>query len=166
MFASNAVLQLYLAYHGIVVVPMFEEKCWASRADVVIYHPHGFLPSPGSPFKSKSDYIVLDRSSYSESSPLMNQKMKTVMQTHICLFIGLSGEDERLDRLMMETKNEGNHAYNPTQTGFWGVAFNKCDDPTDSLKWEKRGIFLQKVDDFDIDLPSFLFQICQNAASR
>jgi hypothetical protein len=160
------VLDRYLAIHGIVVVPTFEEKCWASRGDIVIYHPHGFLPSPGSCFQPASSFVVLDRSSYSKSAPIMNQKMKLVMQSHICLFIGLSGEDERLDKLIWETKDEGNHAYNTSQTGYWGVAFSASYNQAKARKWEERRIYLQKLDDYHTDLPNFLFEICQSAASR
>ena len=164
------VLDRYLEYHGIVVVPAFEEKSWADRGDIVINHPYGFLPSPGSPFRSRSSYVVLDRSSYAElsgnSHQRMNQKMETAMQSHICLFIGLSGNDERIDNLMMRTHKEKKHAYNPKDIGYWGVAFGVSKDPNDSRRWAKRGIYLQKLDDYHTDPPNFLFEICQNAASR
>jgi hypothetical protein len=96
----------------------------------------------------------------------MNQKMETVMQSHICLFIGLSGDDERLDNPMMETKESGKHAYNPTSIGYWGVAFTTSEDPVETRKWAIRGVYLQKLLDYSTDLPEFLFEICQKAALK
>jgi hypothetical protein len=90
--------------------------------------------------------------------------METVMQSHICLFIGLSGNDERLDNLMLETK-KSKHAYNPSETGNWGVAFSTSRKATDAFWWEERGVFLHTLDDYRIGLPRFLFDICQHAAS-
>jgi hypothetical protein len=163
------VLERYLSYHGIVANPVFEEKFWAGKGDVVIYHPHGFLPSPGSIYNETSSYIVLDRRSYSErvgrSELRMNQTMETIMQSHICLFIGLSGNDQRLDSLILATKND-KHAYSSSRIGYWGVAFSTSKDPTVAKMWSERGIFLHCIDKYDPDLPRFLFEVCQGAASE
>lgn len=91
--------------------------------------------------------------------------METVMQSHICLFVGLSGDDERLDALMVETHEKQKHAYNRSETGFWGIAFSTSHDPNVAKTWKARGVFLHKLDGYDKDLPKFLFEICQRAAS-
>jgi hypothetical protein len=169
-FNYDDVLERYLTYHGLKVIPTFEERFWANRGDAIIYHPHGFLPSPGSPFATRSTFVVLDRKSYSartgHSDERMNQKMETVMQSHTCLFIGLSGDDERLDNLMLRTQSEGKHARNPTETAYWGVAFSTSHDPTDALRWEERGVYLHTLGSYQPDLPRLLFEVCQKAATR
>jgi hypothetical protein len=168
-FNFDDVLERYLAYHGIIASPIFEEKFWADKGDVVIYHPHGFLPSHGSPYHEMSSYIVLDRRSYSErtgrADQRMNQTMETIMQSHICLFIGLSGNDQRLDSLIVTTMNENKHAYSSSRIGYWGVVFSTSKEPTVSKMWEERGIFLHSLDNYEPDLPRFLFEVCQSAAS-
>lgn len=162
------VLERYLAYHGVIVAPVFEEKFWAGKGDVVIYHPHGFLPSPNSPFLESSKYVVLDRKSYSErtgrADQRMNQVMETILQSHICMFVGLSGDDPRLDSLIVTTKDDSKHAYTSGGIGYWGVAFGTSKDPSVAKVWAERGIFLQVLEKYDPDLPRFLFEVCQSAA--
>lgn len=163
-FNYDDVLERYLEYHGLVAEPIIEPHFWASSADVVVHHPHGFLPSPGSRHSQTSDDIIFDFKSYAvttgRSDERWNQKMETVMQSHTCLFIGLSTEDIRVASLMHASK--GKHAYDPARDGYWGVAFNTSD--ADRQEWADRGIFLFKLADYRVDLPAFLFQICQRAA--
>jgi hypothetical protein len=93
----------------------------------------------------------------------MNQKMETVLQSHVCLFIGLSGDDPRLDSLMVETYKD-KHAYNRSETGYWGIAFSMSSEARITRQWADRGIYLQHLVDYRSDLPKFLFEICQQAA--
>ena len=88
------------------------------------------------------------------------------MQSHICLFIGLSGDDLRLDSLIVTTHDRKKHAYNPTAIGYWGVAFSTKKDPASKNMRENRGIYLHTLNKYSDDLPQFLFEICQSAASK
>lgn len=166
-FNFDDILERYLIYHGLVATPVFEEKFWVSRGDVLIYHPNGFLPSPGSCFGMPSDYLVLDRSSYSKttgrSDQRMNQKMETIMQSNVCLFVGLSGDDQRLDSLLMVSKDK--HAYNSSQMGYWGVTLSTSDRIETARRWAERGVYHFRVTDYENDLPTFLFQISQSAGN-
>jgi hypothetical protein len=41
-------VERYLSYHGYICRPIFEERDASMTADVHVFHPHGFIPSPGS----------------------------------------------------------------------------------------------------------------------
>lgn len=90
--------------------------------------------------------------------------METIMQSHICMFVGLSGNDPRLDSLIVTTKKDSKHAYTSGGIGYWGVAFGTSKGPTAAKIWAQRGIYLQVLDKYDPDLPRFLFEVCQSAA--
>ena len=60
-------VERYLSYHGYICRPIFEERDASMAADVHVFHPHGFIPSPGSQYTSLSKKIILDRRSYSRA---------------------------------------------------------------------------------------------------
>jgi hypothetical protein len=165
-FNYDDILERYLEYHGLVAEPIIAPRSWASSADVIVHHPHGFLPSPGSRHVDTSEDIIFDFRSYAQttgrSDDRWNQKMETVMQSHTCLFVGLSTEDIRIAGLMHESQKK--HAYDSGKDGYWGVAFSTKD--VDRREWAERGIFLCQLSDYRHDLPSFVFQICQRAADK
>jgi hypothetical protein len=162
------ILERYLCYHGIVALPVYEEKFWANRCDVTVYHAHGFLPSPGSQFTARSTFLLADRKAYDERSSHAEDriyaKVATIMQSHVCLFVGLSGDDGRLNTLISESKQR--HAYNPGGIGYWGVAVSSSRDAALVRRWRDQGVYLQTVAEYLIDLPKFLFEICQGAAAQ
>jgi hypothetical protein len=56
------------------------------------------------------------------------------------------------------------HVSRRENTPFWGVTFSDKDDDVARRRWESRGVFYMKVRNYDLDLPDFLFGICQAAA--
>ena len=90
-FNFDDILERYLLYHGVLARPVIEENFWAGAGDVVVHHPHGFLPSPGSPFPEGSSRIVLDERSFvsQKDDSRCNQRMEVAMQANVCLFVGL-----------------------------------------------------------------------------
>jgi hypothetical protein len=162
-FNYDDLLEYYLDYHGSVVVSISADKYWAPSADVVIYHPHGFLPKFTN--RTRSDDLVLDQESYSKavgSKELWWEQIRLLLRQHFCIFIGLSGNDDNLDSMLREV-NEA-HPAKVGQLPFWGLSFTATAEDPMSRILSRRGIYLKRVNSFD-DLPEFLFAICREAAS-
>lgn len=50
------ILELYLEFHGFTTAAIHDGRHWAPQDDVVVYHPHGYLPLGHA---NDSDTIVL-----------------------------------------------------------------------------------------------------------
>ena len=160
-FNYDNLLEIYLAYHGFMAHSVTEEIHWKGDADVTIYHPHGFLPYGNA--SEPSLRLILDRNSYDEilgKDLPWRQLMLTLMRTHTCLFIGLSGNDPALTSLLTDVKKI--HAIVGGTALFWGVCFTT--DPDLKLRWESRKVFCKVLNMYD-ELPDILFKICQTAAT-
>jgi hypothetical protein len=158
------VLERYLRYQGIVAKPVIDEKFWSQPADVLVHHPHGFLPSPGSPFPDRSAFLVFDERSYLAEKPdsRWNQRMEVAMQAHICLFIGLGRDDQHLKQLVAKTSEK--HAFSPAIDGYWGVVLRAKPQQAEILDWEQYHVHVEPLTDYSSDLPGLLFAVCQQAA--
>jgi len=158
------ILERYLGFHGIVATPVIREKFWVEPADVLVHHPHGFLPSPGSPFNTSSTFLVFDEQSYVKQNPdsRWNQRMEVAMQSHICLFIGLGRDDTHLKTLVAKTAEK--HAFSAAKDGFWGIVLRAKPTKEEILDWKEYHVHVESLSDYDSDLPSLLFSLCQAAA--
>jgi len=158
------VLERYLRYQGIIAKPVIDEKFWSEPADVRVHHPHGFLPSPDSPFKVSSTFLVFDERSYLEqnSDSRWNQRIEVAMQSHICLFIGLSRDDFHLKQLVSKTSKK--HAFSSVRDGFWGVVLRADPKIEEVRDWAQYHVHVESLTDYPTDLPALLFAVCQSAA--
>lgn len=158
------VLERYLAYHGIVAKPVFQERFWSEPADVRIHHPHGFLPSPGSQYSKRSSFLVFDERSYVEQHPdsRWNQRIEVAMQSHFCLFVGLSRDDFHLKQLVSKAPKK--HAFKLNSDGYWGVVLRASPTVEEIRDWEQYDVHVEPLSDYAIDLPNVLFSVCQKAA--
>ncbi|GHT06354.1 hypothetical protein FACS189423_11260 [Bacteroidia bacterium] len=163
-FNFDNVLELYLNYFGFVSSSQYEEKHWATNADVEIYHPHGFLSHDG----KIMSYPILDQKSYSQNignrTKLWNVHSISNMLTHTCLFIGLSGNDLNLDSMIQTIIDKDNHKSIQDGYPYWGVSF--INDDNKKTQWTDRKIFPFKVNSDFSNLPDFLFSIAQQAAQQ
>ncbi|MFC2132277.1 SIR2 family protein [Bacteroidota bacterium] len=166
-FNFDNILELFLKYSGFVTNSRYQTNHWADNSDVDIYHPHGFIPAP--PIKQFSDDIVFDLISYSktigdESNP-WRQHVISIMRTHFCIFIGLSGDDNNLDSLL--TRCHETHIAKEEGVLFWGLVFKKNVSKEDKIHWNNRGIFIKEIKlDYEEQIPKELFRICQGAANN
>ncbi len=100
-------LEVYLEYHGFITASIYDPIHWEQNADVVVYHPHGFLPSRSKMQRSKD--IVFDLVSYGQifvrGSGWRNIAL-SILRTHTCLFIGLSGEDMNFMSLLHDSSQK------------------------------------------------------------
>lgn len=158
-------LERLLEYHGIVTDSVGEPVHWSSAAEAVVYHPHGLIPTRNG--VQPSTRIVLDQLSYAafRGSELWWEEVRTLLRTHFCLFIGLSGRDDNLDSWLVECRER--HAANirPALT-YWGVSFTLKNDPVTADAWRRRGIFCKLVANYENALPSLLFRIVQEVGRR
>jgi hypothetical protein len=159
------ILERYLRYYGIIAKPVIEERFWAEPADVLVHHPHGFLPSPGSPFDVRSSFLIFDERSYVEQSQdsRWNQRMEVAMQAHVCLFIGLGRDDMHLKQLVARTAQR--HAFSPARDGFWGIVLRAKPELEEVRDWAQYHVHVEPLIDYPTDLPAFLFAVCQTAAT-
>ncbi len=161
-------LELYLHYHGFKTHVVGNIPAWNRKADVRILHPHGELPSH--PKAARTGWIVFDRASYSKRTalePLWREEQLPILRRNTCLFVGLSSRDDELDPLLSEIQTK--HPCQQLSVPYWGVRFatpsgDVAHDNRDVQRMSERGLFLKFVADYDIDLPRFLFAICQKAA--
>lgn len=166
-FNFDNLLEIFLGYHGFVTASIFRSRHWAGAADVTVYHPHGLIPFDKKQVGSTQDELVFDQSSYSaivgKAENAWRQTVLTVLRRRTCLFIGLSGTDSNLDSMLNECRDQ--RASRDENTKYWGATFSTADDPVASGIWQDRGVFYNRIADYDRDLPDFLFKICQKAAS-
>lgn len=160
-FNWDDLLERYLALHGRVAVPVFEEKHWAQTSDVTVFHPHGFLP-----YSTKllpSERLVFDQYSYDEimgSDTIWRQVLLGLYRTRTCVLIGLSGDDPNLSSLLLRVKEQ--HASISSQTLFWAVVFTTDKGTAD--RWQDRGVYPVILTDYK-ELPAKLFDITDAAIS-
>jgi SIR2-like domain len=156
-------LELYLEYHGFTTAILHDGCHWAQNADVVVYHPHGFLPLG---HDSDSESIVLGTTSFFKimRSDLWRPILETALRQHTFLYIGLSGDDLHLHSHWTNLKDL--HAISKDRICYHGVRFT-TDSDTDDKSTIARGwgIHSHRLANYDA-LPDFLFRICQLARSK
>lgn len=161
-FNYDCLVEQYFAFHGVDARPVWRENHLNENADIAVFHPHGYLPHAELGDKA-SDAIVLARSHYQAAEEsLWQEKLKYLLSSHFVLFLGLSGEDDRLAKINRQISKTHFHAHN---NGFW--AYRVCSDG-DALSddWEENGVFCKQVPDQKQGIPEILYKICQAAAKK
>ncbi|MCP5370217.1 MAG: SIR2 family protein [Hyphomicrobiales bacterium] len=159
-FNYDSLLESYFESDGLVVQPVTSENQPWESADITIFHPHGFLPHRESRFK-RSENIVLATCQYDRSvSSHWESILENLFSTRFCLFVGLSGEDKRLESILSKVKNRNQHA---KVENYWGYRIcGKGDRKIDM--WESNHVFSLEVDELGLKIPETILKICQTAA--
>ncbi len=161
-FNYDSLLENYYAKDGLIVRPITRESQIWEKADVNIYHPHGFLPHPSSAHTA-SDAIVLTKRQYSRAkNSNWEHILEHLFSTRFCIFVGVSGADDRLKRIMSRVNRRNEFAY---RENYWGYRITTAGDRRIPM-WERRGVFSKVVGDFDTGIPETLYRICQLAADQ
>ncbi len=153
-------LENYLEFHGFTTAVVWSDRHWAHNDDVVIYHPHGFLPLADRP---RSDDIVLGSPEYQKimQSELWRPLLRTALRTHTFLYLGLSGTDFHLQALLTGMMDQ--HAVADERTAYHTVRFAISGEKDEiGVVLEPQGVFTHELPNYDA-LPGFLFKICQAA---
>lgn len=158
-FNYDDTVEQYLRYFGLTVASVDSLPAWKPAADVIVFHPHGLLPSGGAD-KVRSGVVLariqFDR--YPSTKALWESKIRDVFTSHTCLFIGLSGDDANLSRWLTEAKDAhpGGHLY-------WGIRFSDARSGSRRNVWRIRGVWQETLANYE-DLPTWLFDVCQKGA--
>jgi len=153
-------LELYLEFHGFTTAVIHNGRHWARNEDVIVYHPHGFLPLG---HERSSESIVLGTTEFHEvmTSDEWRPVIQTALRQHTFLYLGLSGDDLHLRSHWIEVGKH--HAIAADRVCYHGVRFTtgSRDDNNGTLA-ERWGVHTHLLDDYE-SLPDFLFKICQKA---
>lgn len=156
-------IEIYLEFHGFTTATIYEGCHWAAQEDVVIYHPHGYLPL-AHPENSAS--IVLGTNSFQEviTSDLWRPILATALRQHTFLYLGLSGDDIHLQSHWHDLKSL--HAISQDRICYHGVRFtaSSSDDDRTTIM-QDWGIHTHNLMSHN-DLPDFLFRVCQAAREK
>jgi SIR2-like domain len=162
-FNFDDVLELYLRYYGHDVDSLDVMPSLNSNADVTVYHPHGLLPSDMSQAVERG--IVFAQDDYDKvignAGNAWQMAIQQVFASHICIFIGLSGDDYRLSQIM-HTVQSSTHPACAVGDRFWGVRLGLTGDAR-AVHWEQRGVYQCNLANY-AEIPDIIFSVCQRAA--
>lgn len=164
-FNFDNLLELYLGFHGFTINSCQTEKHWNTNSDVQIYHPHGCVPAlPFQFFNSEKLIFSLNDFIKRISNPdhPWNIKLKALMSSHFCLFIGLRGEDIALTSLLQAV--EKIHILDDSDSLFWGICFLRRRGEYEKSNWEQYRVLINEIEEHS-EIHDFLFKVCQKAAS-
>lgn len=161
-FNYDSLLESYFQHHGLSVVPVISENQPTKKADITVYHPHGFLPHPETGF-SRSQEVVLAQGQYDKTvvTP-WESTLENLFATRFCIFVGLSGNDERIVDLLAKVQKRNQHT---KVERYWGYRMCRKPDPNIEL-WDQRGVYSVEFDDLAEGINETLLRICRFAAER
>jgi hypothetical protein len=90
--------------------------------------------------------------------------MRSALQSHFCMFIGLSGEDQLFDSLLV-TAHSG-HPCLAEGLPFLGAWLAEAPNKLLTGQWEARGVCVHNIHNYKSGLAEFLFAVCRRAATR
>ncbi len=165
-FNYDDVLETLLSYFGYDALSVVEMPSMRRHCDVAILHPHGVLPADESAEKScRQRGLVLAQSEYDRivgnARDPWHRALVETMASHVCLFIGLSGEDKNLTQVLTEVAKQ--HASMRQSWPFWGVRFGKKEAVLEEI-WRARKVFPYTVADHS-ETPDLLLDVCRRAAA-
>ncbi len=157
------VLEWYLGQHGYHVNITARMPSLNYRADVTLYHPHGFLPLIDEHLKHVNEDLVLDDASYKERAAAAgdpwNELQRTLLGTSVALFVGMSGDDPQVGQLCW-------HVYNKVvqKRRILGFILLKRDENSVDVHHFENGLVPIYYDDHG-DLPELLLGIARAAVT-
>lgn len=165
-FNYDNVLETYLSYHGFSIEAVCSPSHWAVNKDVVVYHPHGFLPLGGALKDSKK--IVIGEEDYhqilsSSDQNAWRHQLLSIMSTHTCVYVGLSGDDFHLKNLAYAASQL--HPVARERIAYNSVLLHRKGKISRDLDTTLRsyGVCPHLFDDY-ADIPDFLLSVCQKAS--
>jgi hypothetical protein len=163
-FNFDDVLERYLRIHGFVVDSVVSLPRMENHADVIIYHVHGYIPSPSSKDSARGKPIF---SELSFDDLLANKDRwykisERILEENVCLFVGLSTADKTLGPLLTYAKSANqDNSDNPRPTGFWLIGPHSP-RTTEQFLLDRNVVPIRFTDKKEIW--KFLFEICDAAA--
>jgi hypothetical protein len=161
-FNFDDILERYLALHGFVSQVVVDLPTLRRDADVTIYHPHGFLPSPRTR-RGDSQEIIFSAYSFDKRMGTRldpwQDLLNDIIRRKVGLIVGLSDNSLTLQSVLAATAESLKSAHRPT--AFWLLG---SDDPTDvDDRLLHRNVVPVRLGSYD-EFPLFLLKVCQFAA--
>ena len=159
----DSMLEWFLSLFGFVVKTIYKLPDLNGSEDVRIYHPHGFIPHPDLG-KISSDFVILGMDSVDERLGTIGdpwfEMTRHILDTGICLFIGMSGKTLSDRGLAPLFNTSGKKVKNERPLGLW-ILKEELTTSKESEFEAKNIIPLSILDEKDI--ADFLLKICQQA---
>jgi hypothetical protein len=157
------VLEWYLSVHGFTVQIITKLPQLKKDADVTVYHLHGFLPLELHKHSARmSDFLILSEFSFDQRMGdrlnLYTQVFRDLLLSKLVLFVGLSGDDPTVKKLLVDEKSR---IENSRYTGVWFFRRKLADSEIEA--WNRRNILPLCFDDAN-EIPPFILKICELAA--
>lgn len=163
-FNFDDLIEKHLGLLGMVARSEVTAPYWQTRADMQVLHPHGILPSNRAEACTE---IVFTESDYDavigSSQNAWNQSMNGILVGTTPIFLGLSGEDQRLRTMLTDLRDR--HVGTGDGHRYWGV--RPCPLTEDEFvvdRWKKMGIAPRFLKSYD-EIPSWILSICQKSAN-
>lgn len=164
----DCMVEWYLLLHGYVSQVVANLPTTLTDADVIVYHPNGYLPYDAR-FGGASRTLLFDQSTFEEriladSDGWLNT-FRFLLASRVFIAVGLSGEDPIL-RLLLNDTPKGKSTVGPRLRGFWFYKTSgKLPSRTADIHADLRakGIAMMPVKEF-AEIEEALFAICKYAA--
>ena len=157
----DSILEMYLRLYGFRAQSISDFPCILRRADVHIFHSHGYLPLDAE--DGDDSGILLSKQNYLETMGEENNFRKRMMNYIIgqkrVLAVGLSGDDDFSRAALAALAKHGPHG---SLVGFWVIGPHDSSAKVSALKASK--IAAIRLPSFDY-LPEFLFNIARKASA-
>lgn len=156
----DSFLEMYLRLYGCIPQTITTFPCLIGRADVKIFHSHGYLPFDAEDGSDTS--ILLNKQTYLEEmgadSTPRRKMMQYVFGHKTMLAVGLSGDDTYSSAILSAIAKQSGEPL----MGYWIIGPNEPASKVADLKEMKMAAV--KLPSFNF-LPEFLFMIAREAAS-
>lgn len=161
-FNYDSLLESYFGYEGLSARPFIDVNQPQQSADVTVYHPHGYLPHRDLGQKSSTE-IVLATTQYDRAVRTQWENiLENLFAQNFCIFVGLSGDDERIMGILERAAERNEHA---AAENYWGIRI--CSDRDRKIdEWDQRKVFsrVARHEEFASTISDTLYAIAQRAA--
>ena len=163
-------VEWYLLLHGYVSQVVANLPTTLTDADVIVYHPNGYLPLDRR-FGSPSKKLLFDQGTFEER--ILSDRdgwlntFRFLLASRVFIAVGISGEDPILRLLLNEGDGaQGASPLKPRLRGFWfykrkGNQTSRISDIHADLR--SKGVAMMAVREFD-EVEDALFAVCKYAA--
>jgi SIR2-like domain len=151
-------LEVYLRSRGMRCISQTEPYWIGGDEDVIVIHPHGFLPRVGDVPKSKITFTAEDFDREHGRRSNWHERMVSLMASSTVIFWGLSGNDANLMGQLSEV-----HEKHPTTDSYWGIRFSQKSDARNA-QWDGHGVMVQQIRRHS-DIRTRLWEVCEAAGN-
>jgi SIR2-like domain len=158
-FNFDDLLEMYLTYLGFSVLSTAILPRWSDRPDVEVLHIHGLLPSDASiPIPRDIVFTGSDFDEVVGKSDIWRIRTIQIMQSNICIFVGISGEDPNQRSILQDIKKT--HV-STKSLPYWGIRFTSSEDDAKNEDFLECGVLPVILNHSEI--PDWLFTVSQLA---